>query len=247
MLAFAVIALAAFLVSYVLTDRMHVRRAGYVAALSLVSLGLGAGYLAWSGTALRELVLEGWAWGLLAGLVAAAVIFPLVRRLPSGPRGTGATTGTLLWEGLAYGTAEAVLLATLPVLATWQATRDLGWSTGWGYALATLGALFVVLVHHLGYAEFRCRTAARKLAGALLACGLQAVAFLLTGNVLAPVVAHVLLHGQMILRGVELPPTAIAAPIDLLLQQDTTTERPASLVRPVEMADSAFPRHRRDA
>jgi hypothetical protein len=47
------------------------------------------------------------------------------------------------------------------------------------------------------------------LAGAMLACGVQALAYLLTGNVLAPIVAHVLLHAQMILRGVLLPPVQV--------------------------------------
>jgi hypothetical protein len=54
------------------------------------------------------------------------------------------------------------------------------------------------------------------LAGALLACGVQALAFLLTGNVLAPVVAHMALHVEMLGRGVELPPVGRrAAPVTI--------------------------------
>jgi hypothetical protein len=140
-------------------------------------------------------------------------------------------------------------LATLPVLAIWQATRDLDWSRGWGGALAILGALFVVLVHHLGYAEFRAHAARKKLVGALLACGLQALAFLVTGNLLAPVLAHILLHGQLIARGIELPPTAIGAPREHLVTLGATRSwhETETLPRPVEMAGSALPRHRRDA
>jgi hypothetical protein len=33
------------------------------------------------------------------------------------------------------------------------------------------------------------------------------VAFVATGNVLAPIVAHVVLHIQLLLRGVEMPPS----------------------------------------
>jgi hypothetical protein len=251
-LAFGLVALAAFLVSYVFTDRLEVRRAAYVGVLLVVSLGLGVGYLLWSETSLHELVVADWARGLIAGLVTAAVLFPLVRRLPSGPLGGGTKSLTLLWEGAAYGTAEAILLATLPVLAIWQATQDLGWSNLLGSTLAVLGGLFVVLVHHLGYAEFRRHAARTKLAGALLACGLQALAFVLTGNVLAPVLAHVLLHCQMILRGVELPPIAIVHPEAHLRTRDardatTPWQETETLARPVEMAGSALPRHRRDA
>lgn len=43
------------------------------------------------------------------------------------------------------------------------------------------------------------------LGSALVGCGVQALAFLLTGNVLAPVVAHPMLHTQLTLRGNEMP------------------------------------------
>jgi hypothetical protein len=114
-----------------------------------------------------------------------------------------------------YGTAEAILLATLPVLAVWQGADALGWTDTAGVkaaagALAVVGALFVIAVHHLGYREFRARAARKRLLGALMACGIQAVAFLLTGNVLAPIVAHTVLHWQLTLRGNEMPPVSEA-------------------------------------
>ncbi len=99
------------------------------------------------------------------------------------------------------------------MLAVWQAAVALGW-TDTSLArvasgtLAIVGALLVIAVHHLGYREFRGPDARPKLGGALVACGVQALAFLLTGNVLAPVIAHILLHAQMITGGVELPPSS---------------------------------------
>ena len=212
--AFAIIAVVAFLVTWVVTDLGHVSRTPYVAILALTTFGLAAGYLAWSGTSLPELVTDGWAWGILGGVVAAALLTPLVRRLPARPHPWGAPlVGRFLWEGVVYGTAEAILLATLPVLAIWQATDVLGWTnTGWAKAisgaLAVVGALFVIAVHHLGYREFRHRASRKRLAGALAGCGIQALTFLLTGNVLAPVVAHIVLHWQLTLRGNEMPPVS---------------------------------------
>ncbi len=213
--AFAIIAVVAFLVTWVVTDLGHVSRTPYVAILTVTTFSLGAGYIAWSGTSVADLVTAGWVWGILGGLVAAAVVVPLVRRLPAGrPRPEGSQlVGRLLWEGVVYGSAEGVLLATLPVLAVWQATDALGWTdTTWAKvgsgALAVVGALFVILVHHLGYREFRTRAARKMLRGALVGCGLQALAFLLTGNVLAPVVAHIVLHTQLTFRGNEMPPVA---------------------------------------
>jgi hypothetical protein len=210
--AFAIIAVAAFLVTWLLTDRLRIPRAPYIPMLLAVTLGLGVGYLAWSGTSPSDLLASGVGWGLAAGLIAAAVALPLVRRLPAHPHATGTRlVGLLLWEGLVYGIAEAVLLSTLPVLAVWQALVDLGWTDGgWATvgsgALAILGALLVILVHHLGYAEFRTKAGRPGLFGALAVCGVQAIAFLVTGSVLAPIVAHIVLHGQLLLRGDELPP-----------------------------------------
>lgn len=210
--AFLTIAVTAFLVTWVFTDRLRVSRTGYIAVLALVVAALAGDYLAWSGTPATDLVSSGRMRPLLAGLAAAAIVAPLVGRLPGRPHPRGAPLRRkLAWEGFVYGSAEAVLLATLPVLVVWQAASAAGWTYGtWptvaSGALAIAGALFVILVHHLGYAEFRVRGSGRMLAGALFSCGLQGLAFLLTGNILAPLVAHVLLHGQMILRGVELPP-----------------------------------------
>lgn len=212
--AFAIIAVVAFSVTWVVTDLGHVTRTPYVAILAVTTFGLAAGYIAWSGTSAADLVAAGWVWGIVGGLVAVAVVMPLVRRLPAGRRPEGAQlVGRLLWEGIVYGTAEGILLATLPVLAVWQAAEALGWTdTAWAKAgsgaLAVVGALFVILVHHLGYREFRTRTSGKMLGGALVGCGLQALAFLLTGNVLAPVIAHIVLHTQLTLRGNEMPPAA---------------------------------------
>jgi hypothetical protein len=211
---FAVISIVAFLVTWVVTDLGRVPRTPYVAILAVTTTALAGGYIAWSGTAVADLVTADWSWGGLAGIVAAALVAPLVRRLPIGPRPHGSElAGHLLWEGVVYGTAEAILLATLPVLAVWQAADELGWTgTAWrnaaSGALAIVGALFVIVVHHLGYREFRARSSRRMLAGAMVGCGIQALAFLLTGNVLAPIVAHILLHWQLTLRGDEMPPAA---------------------------------------
>jgi hypothetical protein len=211
-LGFAAVTVLAFLVSWVSTDLLRLSRTVYIAILTVAAAGLGALYLGWSETPADDLVTGRWGWGVLTGMVAAALVAPLVRRLPSGPRARGGRLGYLLvWEAGVYGIGEALLLAALPVLTAWQAMASLGWTdTGWGKALAggvaITGALVVIVVHHLGYEEFRRPAARKKLAGALLSCGLQGVAFLVTGSILAPVVAHVVLHAQMVVQGVELPP-----------------------------------------
>lgn len=241
--AFAVISTVASLVTWLVTDLAHVPRTPYVAILMLTTLALAAGYLAWSGTSGPDLVLAGWGWGILGGVVAAAMVAPLVRRLPAEPHLEGSQLfGRLVWEGVVYGTAEAVLLATLPVLAVWQAADALGWTdTPWTKAasgvLAVAGALFVIAVHHLGYREFRGKAARKLLLGALVGCGIQASAFLLTGNALAPIVAHIVLHWQLTLRGNEMPPMSEAKlePRDTDTGHPRPTEAPSAPTRQKEL------------
>ena len=218
---FAIISIVAFLVTWVVTDLGRVSRTPYIAVLALTTVTLAGGYLAWSGTAVLDVVTAGWGWGFLGGVLAAGLIAPFANRLRAGPRPHGSELAwRLVWEGAVYGTSEAILLATLPVLAVWQAADALGWTDAtWQDAasglLATVGALFVIVLHHLGYREFRARTSRTMLVGAMMGCGIQALAFLLTGNVLAPVVAHIVLHWQLTLRGNEMPPASQAGSRDL--------------------------------
>jgi hypothetical protein len=215
-IAYVAVAAAAFLVSWLATDVLQVRRPAYVAILSTTVIALGLGYLAASGMTLADLFGSNVAWGAVAGLAAAVVVAPLVRRLPRSAPPDGLKRAKMFaWEDVIYGTAEALLLATYPALAIWQAAHAAGWTgttagrlaTG---ALAVLGSLVVILVHHLGYEEFRTRAARPKLLGALVSCGLQAVAFLVTGTAIAPVIAHISLHVELTMHGTELPPIQTA-------------------------------------
>src|SRR4029453_12815053 len=142
---------------------------------------------------------------------AAGLIVPLARRLPPGPRPHGAQlVGRLIWEGVVYGTAEAILLATPSVLAVWQATDALGWTgadRGRRCFGGARGGRGVVRDPRKPPRIPRVPAEGRQktLGGALVACGVQALAFLLTGSIIAPVLAHILLHCQLTLRGNEMP------------------------------------------
>ncbi len=107
MAAFAIVSVVAFLVTWVVTDRVHVSRTPYVAVLTLTTLALAAGYVVWSGTSVTDLVTLGWWWGILAGVIAGTVVAPGVRQMPSGRRAVRSQlVGRLLWEGAVYGIAE---------------------------------------------------------------------------------------------------------------------------------------------
>jgi hypothetical protein len=218
--ALAIISVAAFLVTWIVTDVLHVARTPYVAVLSMVVAVLSAGYIASSGASLVDLFTHAWGRAVIIGFVASGIVALMLRRMAQPPRRADRPSlAQFMWEGVVYGIAEGLLLATLPVLAAWQIGHDLGWTdsavgkTSAG-AVAILAALVVIGVHHLGYREFRAPAARRKLMMALISCGLQALAFLVTGNVLAPIVAHIVLHWQLIVLGVEMPPAEHPAPLD---------------------------------
>ena len=213
--AVGVIALAAFLVSWLLTDVARVPRPAYLGALMVATAALTWGYLAWTGTDATGFVVHHWGWGVLgavaSGCLGAVAISAAARRrgLPRPARRRPAgLTAALLWEGILYGAAEGLLLSVLPVLAAWQSFSLLGWtdttlgSIGSG-ALALAASVLVIWVHHLGYREFR-RT--REIVTPIVGCGVLSVAYLLTASPIAPVGGHVLLHAGMIGRGVPMPP-----------------------------------------
>ena len=208
------LAVAAFAVSWLLASRLRLGRFLYVAVLFVVTAALSAGYLLWLGMGAGQMLTTRWGWGLLAAPVAAA--FPAfgMTRLPASRRRTGlALGGALLWEGVVYGVAEGILLSALPAFITWQMVHSLGWS-GFGGGLArwtlpVLASILVIVVHHLGYADYRNRQLVPISAG----CGLLTVGYLVTASVLAPTIGHVLMHIAAIIHGTELPPLTRPAPI----------------------------------
>jgi hypothetical protein len=205
------IAAASFLVTWVLTSRLGVRRTPYIAALALLTGGLTWGYLAWSDTSLTSFATNRWGWGLAAAVVASALLARLSRHQPGGPRSQGwRLTAALAWEGVVYGSTEGLLLSVLPVLVTWQAFAAHGWTSGTGKPLvagiaAMAASLAVIVLHHLGYRGFHNRAA---LAPVMVGCGLLSLAYLLTASPLAAVGGHIILHTALTLRGTEMPPYA---------------------------------------
>jgi len=209
---YAGVLFGALAVSWLATDLGRIRRTPYIGILAvatgLLSWGfgshVGAGFEFWS---------RRWPVGLGGGVAAGVLLFVLARRIPASPHAHGKELGRLaMWECIAYGTAEGVLLSVLPVATVWQAAGASGWSEGVaGSSLTAVAALVasavVVVVHHLGYWEFR----GPLMRFPVVWCTILAMAYLATGSPLAPIVAHILLHAAMVLRGMELPPHPRAA------------------------------------
>jgi hypothetical protein len=207
------IAAAAFLASWVLTDRLHLRRTPYVGALAALTAVLTGGYVAWSGAG-AALWTTRWAWGLLGAAVVGALLARLVARLPAAHAPAGVGRVAAAWEGVVYGTAEG-LLSVLPVVVTWQLFAALGWTSGWHAVVAAAAALAasagVIVVHHLSYREFRGPAMRSPLVG----CMPLSLAYLATASPFAAIGGHIIIHLAMLRRGIELPPHARPGPVGI--------------------------------
>jgi hypothetical protein len=227
------IAAASFLVTWVLTTRLGMRRTPYIAPLALLTGALTWGYLAWSDTSLASFVTTHWGWGLVGAAVAGAILATLSRHQPGGSRQQGwRLAATLGWEGVVYGATEGLLLSVLPVLVTWQAFAAHGWTTGTGRSLvagtaAMLASLAVIVIHHLGYRGFRDPAV---LGTVMVGCGLLSLAYLLTASPLAAVGGHIIVHTALNLRGTEMPPYATGGAHMVPLRQQRPAARTATPV-----------------
>jgi hypothetical protein len=106
---------------------------------------------------------------------------------------------------------DALFLNVMPVAAVWTGFSNVGWTATWPGQialglLALLASLFVTLLYHLGYREFRNR----KVVMVLVGNSLITLAYLVSANPLGALVSHVAMHVAAVFRGPEtvlqLPP-----------------------------------------
>jgi hypothetical protein len=152
-----------------------------------------------------------WPAGAIVGLAAGAVLAYGVQQQPASARPEGtALVAALLWLGLVYGAVDALLLTVVPVMSVYgsrQADTLRGAAARIRWAgLSLLASLAVTAAYHLGFAEFRGPSLVQPLIGN----GVVTLAYLLAGNPLAPIIAHVIMHVAAVLHGmsttVQLPP-----------------------------------------
>jgi hypothetical protein len=200
-----------FVASAVFSSLLRLQRAAFVAAYAVLA---GTFFVVYGSTTPIHLVRQlrwRWASGLLGGLVVGVLLIRGVARQPRSPAPHGGELVTALaWFGLLYGVVDAILLSVVPVLSVYtarrpEAIRGPRQHLSWGI-LALTASLFVTALYHLGFAEFRGPALLQPLVGnAIITTG-----YLLTGSPLAPIVAHVFMHGTAVLHGmqttVQLPP-----------------------------------------
>lgn len=204
-----VLMIAAFLVSWLVADRLRANQMTYVGVLTLMTAGFTVGYVAWADVDIQDFLVDNWLWGLAVGVLAGTIpAFAMARMTATAPAEHGARRAArVAWDGVVYAISEGLLLSTLPALMAWQMLHVLGWSGTAGtvlrIVLPLLASIAVIITHHLGYPEFRNP---REMSLAVVGCGLLTVGFLITGNILTAPVGHVLMHTAGVLHGTELPP-----------------------------------------
>ena len=137
--------------------------------------------------------------------VSAAALMILTVLLQSGaPRAQGdRLVFEIVWDGIAYGAVDGLLLTAIPMVAVTRVRATAGLATD---ALALLASIFVFVVYHLGFAEFR----GVALVAPVVAGIVFGATYLACRNPLAPILAHAAMHVAAVLHGpagtVQLPP-----------------------------------------
>jgi hypothetical protein len=143
--------------------------------------------------------------GLAGAVIASAFVVKNVLSQPSSARNKGrAFLSDICWPGFAYGLADSLLLSVLPVLAVQLAFDASGETHGFmvkaGFgALAFLASIFVTIVYHLGYPEFR----GKKVIWPVIGNGVLTLAYLITMNPLAAILPHIAMHITAMIHGRE--------------------------------------------
>jgi hypothetical protein len=197
---------AGFLVSWICTGVLTCSRRAYIGVLALLTVVAWATFAAATGTSIYDTARHHWPAGLAAALVTGLLTGAALRKNEPPARylaGSELRAAAAL-EGLVYGVAEGLLLSALPVFIAWQAAADAGWSEGPAWAVSLVASALMIVVHHLGYWDYRGPQVALVVAG----CGLLSLGYLATGSLLAPALGHALMHVMGVTGGIVLPPHA---------------------------------------
>jgi hypothetical protein len=169
-------------------------------------------YVSWSGISISSLLRHHWYLGLIGAVLLAMFTVKNVLSQPASARSAGFLLAfDLLWSGVFYGLADALLLSVLPVLATWQAFTLLNWTNNVPGkilvgVIAVIASLLVTVAYHFGYPEYR----GGGLVGPSIGNTVMTLGYLLTNNPLAAIFSHIAMHIAGILHGpasvMQLPP-----------------------------------------
>jgi hypothetical protein len=187
----------AFLVPFVLADRLELTRDVYYGIYAAAVAALFVGWARDTRQSLRAMVTRRPRLTLALGTLFALVSVLIAVNAESGTSHPGGIEfiGALLWRGLVYGAADGLLLSAFPILLVFAALKDsrlrrrAAGIVAIG-AVAMVASLAMTAVYHAGYSDFRSDKLRKPLTGDLV----WSVPTLATLNPIGAPMAHVGLH-----------------------------------------------------
>jgi hypothetical protein len=205
-------AVVGFGISALFSSVLGLPRPWFLAAYLAIVSGFLYGYVRSSGLDPGQLLRRSWLRGLIGAVLLGAIMAWSMQRQPASPPPDGVGLLVALgWLGLVYGLLDSLLLNVMPVVAARRMFEQLGRTGSLPGRVAAgpaglLASLVVTATYHLGFAEFR----GSGLVAPLLGNGVMTLGYLLAGNPITAIVAHVVLHVASVLHGVDttvtLPP-----------------------------------------
>ena len=205
-------AVVGFGTSALFSGVLRLPRPWFVGVYLMIASGFLHAYVRCCTIDLQQLFRSHWLRALIGAAIVGAFMAWSMQRQAASPRPDGIGLAlALAWLGLVYGVVDALLLTVMPVVATWRAFEGLGWTGTMHGRISSasaglLASLAVTAAYHLGFAEFR----GPELGAPLFGNGLFTVGYLLTGNPITAVGAHIMLHVASVLHGIDttvtLPP-----------------------------------------
>ena len=200
-----------FASSFIFSSVLGLERSSFVLVHTIVVGAFLTTYAVRAGVDPMNQLRRRWLSGVLAGIVIGLGLIQQVSAQPPSARPEGVDfVGAALWYGAVYGTADALLLSVVPVVALYgfRSPEDLARGGGrlrWA-AVALLGSGLITAAYHLGFTEFRGPALLQPLIGNAL----MTLAYLLSGSPLGAIVSHVLMHVAAVWHGMattlQLPP-----------------------------------------
>ncbi len=133
-------------------------------------------------------------WGILLGLIFAALMVQNVLSRPETEKFVGAYLAWLIfWRGLVYGAIDGLLLSSFPWIVTWRAFDVEKKPLGKKITLSLLAWLFILVVttaYHIGYSDFR----SRKIIQPNIGNTIISLPTLISANPIGSPITHAIMH-----------------------------------------------------
>lgn len=186
--------LIGFVASFIFGDLLSLPLDLYYLIYFVLAGMLFAIYVVKTHLNLKKWFMQRLLWGILFGLIFAAVMTQHVLSRPATTRFTGLyLIWLIIWRGLTYGVIDGLLLTVFPWIITWRAFRAEEKPVTKKIALSLLAWVFILLTttaYHVGYSDFR----SKKIIQANIGNSIMSIPTLVSTNPLATPITHAALH-----------------------------------------------------